>query len=101
MYLHIGGQYEIPVKLILGIFDVEETDALNPNSLMGQYLKNKEEEQGVELVELELPQTMIVTLEKVYLSPVTFQTIKSRLRHIEHRLAKHTDRKGMYGKKRV
>lgn len=101
MYLHIGGQYEIPTKLIVGIFNVDETDALNPSSLMGSYLKAMEENQQVEWVDLDIPQTMIITLEKVYLSPVTSQTLNTRLKHLENRLLKNGMRKERYGKKRI
>lgn len=85
MYLHIGGNYEIPAKLILGIFDIEETNALDHTSPMGQYLKMKEENQEVELIDLEIPKTMIVTLEKVFLSPITYQTMQTRISNLQKR----------------
>lgn len=76
MYIHIGGEYAIPEKIIVGIFDFDEVT--RSKSYTNEFLKKAEMESRVETVSYDLPRSIIVTLEKVYISPISAATIKKR-----------------------
>ncbi|MHB8963248.1 MAG: extracellular matrix regulator RemB [Saccharofermentanales bacterium] len=77
MYIHIGGEYSIPEKFIVGVFDFDEITAGNDDSL--QFLKKAENENRVENVSFDIPRSVIVTVEKVYISPISTRTIRRRI----------------------
>ena len=78
MYLNIGGEYQIPVRAIIGLFDF---DKLTEDS--GDYnlelLSQKEEALMLETVSEDLPRSLIVTETKYYLSPVNVSTLSERI----------------------
>ncbi|MEA4890295.1 MAG: DUF370 domain-containing protein [Clostridiaceae bacterium] len=78
MYVHIGGEYSVSNKFIIGIFDFDGTT--NGNSETIQYLKKAEQKDLVESVSEELPRSFIVTLDRVYYSPISTATLRHRLR---------------------
>lgn len=82
MYIHIGGSYQIPDKMIIGIFDIYNIDAFNPKNKLSSFIKKKEDDFLLELIEIDVPKTLILTLEKAYLSPISYQTLKIRLEKI-------------------
>lgn len=77
MYIHIGGEYSIPGKMIVGIFDFDGITANNTDSL--SFLKKAEQENRVENVSYDLPRSVIVAVDKTYLSPISPRTIRKRM----------------------
>jgi len=76
MYVHIGGEYSIPDRLIIGIFDLDEVTSADSST--NAFLFKAEKEGRVETVSFDLPRSMIVTLERVYISPISAGTIRKR-----------------------
>jgi hypothetical protein len=79
MYVHIGGEYSVSDKLILGIFDFDATTEVGSETI--NFLKRAEVQDRIENVSPEIPRSFIVTLERVYLSPISVQTLRHRLNH--------------------
>ncbi|MHB1484523.1 MAG: extracellular matrix regulator RemB [Saccharofermentanales bacterium] len=76
MYIHIGGEYSIPDRTIIGIFDLDEVTGAD--SCTNDFLFKAEKDGIVETVSFDLPRSMIVTLERVYISPISAGTIRKR-----------------------
>lgn len=78
MYIHIGGEYTLAARFIIGIFDfdllTQSGDEINI-----KYLADLEERLILETVSSDLPRSIIVTFDKVYLSPVSVTTLRQRL----------------------
>lgn len=79
MYIHIGGDYTISSHLIIGLFDMDAV-TMDPidNSTM-DFLRRAELEHRLESISAEIPRSIVVTLERVYLSPVSTATLRARL----------------------
>jgi hypothetical protein len=77
MYIHIGGTYAVSDKYILGVFDFDGTTL--PGSDTIAYLRKAELEDRVESVSPDLPRSFIVTLDRVYYSPIAAATIRRRM----------------------
>ncbi|MDD3428886.1 MAG: DUF370 domain-containing protein [Oscillospiraceae bacterium] len=83
MYLHLGQEYVIKTKDILGIFDLD-TATLSKSTR--DYLRKAEEDGRVINVTQELPKSFIVTQgEKsmVYISQISASTLKKRSGYID------------------
>jgi len=76
VYIHIGGECSIPEKTIVGIFDLDEVT--KSNTATNVFLKKAEEEGRVENVSYDLPRSIIVAADKIYISPISAGTIKKR-----------------------
>lgn len=76
MYIHIGGECSIPDKVIVGIFDLDEVT--KTDSSTNEFLKKAQEGGRVETVSYEIPRSIIVAVDKVYISPISAGTIKKR-----------------------
>lgn len=76
MYIHIGGDYSIPDKMILGIFDFDNMMTENSDSL--RFLQNAEKMGIVENVSFDIPRSVIVAVDRVYISPISARTIRKR-----------------------
>lgn len=76
MYIHIGGECSIPDKIIVGIFDLDEVTKID--SCTNEFLKKAQEEGRVETVSYEIPRSIIVAVDKIYISPISAGTIKKR-----------------------
>lgn len=79
MYIHIGGEYSVSDRLIVGIFDFDETTHAGSETI--QFLKSAQERDQIEHISSELPRSFVVTLERVYLSPISAATLRRRLHH--------------------
>lgn len=77
MYVHIGGEYSVSDKFIVGVFDFDGTTG--PESDTIRFLKRAEREDRIEVISHDLPRSFIVTLERVFLSPISAATIRHRL----------------------
>lgn len=78
MYIHIGGEYSVSDRLIVGIFDFDETTQEGSETI--QFLKRAQELDQIENVSSELPRSFVVTLERIYLSPISAATLRRRLK---------------------
>lgn len=77
MYIHIGGTYAVSDKYIIGVFDFDGTTQPGSNTIV--YLRKAESDNRVESVSPDLPRSFIVTLDRVYYSPITAATIRRRM----------------------
>ena len=77
MYIHIGGEYSVSDRLIVGIFDFDETTQAGSETI--QFLNHAQTEDRIEHVSSELPRSFVVTVERVYLSPISAATLRRRL----------------------
>lgn len=79
MFLHLGENVVVPIKDIIGIFDVESSMYSSDTS---QFLRLAEEDGFVERINDEHPKSIIVAeVEKksiIYLSPISSKTLTKR-----------------------
>ena len=78
MYLHLGQDYVVHTRDIVGIFDI---DACTVAKNTRQYLRRAEEEGAVVAVSGELPKSFVVTdfpVGAVYISPISSRTLAKR-----------------------
>ncbi|HHV60310.1 MAG TPA: DUF370 domain-containing protein [Clostridiaceae bacterium] len=79
MFVHLGGNVVVPVKNIIGIFDLDKT-TISKNTR--DFLKVAEEEGFVEIISEDLPKSFIITetnhKSKIYLSPISSVTLMKR-----------------------
>lgn len=76
VYLHIGNNYSVDVRNIIGIFDMDNTTV---TGITKKLLDKAEKEKRLFLATYELPKTFIVTVEKIYISQLAASTLKKRL----------------------
>lgn len=77
MFLHIGGEYSISEHLIIGIFDFDAVTQAGSETI--RFLKEAEMQEKIEHISSDLPRSFILTVERVYLSPISAQTLRQRL----------------------
>jgi hypothetical protein len=77
MYVHIGGEYAVSDKFIVGIFDFDGTTAAASETI--GFLKRAEAAGHVETVSPEIPRSFVVTLDRVYVTPISAMTLRRRL----------------------
>ena len=80
MYLHIGNDYTLRTKDIIGIFDIENTSVSKDTK---DFLKNAEKLKRVVYTTYELPKSYAVCLDEslneiVYISQLSCATLKKR-----------------------
>jgi hypothetical protein len=84
MFLHIGADMVIPVKNVIGIFDMESTTVSKDTK---EFLKIAEEEGFIEAVSNDIPKSFIIAeidkKSKVFLSPISSITLKKRTRFVD------------------
>lgn len=76
MYIHIGGEHSISDKFIIGMFDLN--NVLPQQSDMLHFLEKGESEGRIEYLGTDLPQTLIVTLDRLYISPLSTRALINR-----------------------
>jgi hypothetical protein len=80
IYLHIGNNYSVDVRDIIGIFDMDNTTV---TGITKKLLDRAEKEKKVFYATYELPKTYIITVkngkERVYVSQLAASTLKKRL----------------------
>lgn len=80
MFIHIGDNIAIPLKGIVGVFDLEGTTITKDTR---EFLKVAEEEGFVNTVSNKMPRSFIVTEQNkqsvVYVTPISVSTIKKRI----------------------
>lgn len=78
MYLHIGQDFLVNTKQIIGVFDLD-TSSISAHTRA--YLAKAQQENRVVEVSADLPKSFIVTSEKkkmVYISPISSSTLLKR-----------------------
>ncbi|MBR6579861.1 MAG: DUF370 domain-containing protein [Ruminococcus sp.] len=76
MYLHIGNNYSVDVREIVGIFDMDNTTVTSCTKTL---LDKAQKEKRLFLATYELPKTYIITKKRVYISQLAASTLKKRL----------------------
>ena len=83
MYVHVGGEHSISDRIIIGIFDM---DTISPRQTdMLRFLTEAEKAERVEYVSEELPRSVIVTVDRVYISPISTVTLRKRISDMHSR----------------
>ncbi len=77
MYVHIGGEYTVSDRYIIGIFDFDGTTH-EASETIG-FLKRAEADGKIELVSPDIPRSFVVTLDRVYVTPISAMTLRRRL----------------------
>jgi hypothetical protein len=79
MFLHLGENVVVPIKDVIGIFDIENT-MYSSDTI--QFLRMAEEDGFVERVTKEQPKSFVIAevnkMSKVYLSPISSSTLTKR-----------------------
>lgn len=87
MFLHIGGEYIVSLKDIIAIIDMEKSTISQDTR---NFLKISDEEGFIiNVVKEEIPKSFIIAQEKhkskVYLSPISTNTLLKRYEIIENK----------------
>lgn len=84
MFLHIGGDFVIPLKNVIGILDIDVTTISKDTR---EFLRVAEEEGFIEAISEDLPKSFVVTetkrKSKIYLSPISSTTLQRRASYIK------------------
>lgn len=79
MFVHLGENVVIPIKDIIGIFDIETTTYSSDTS---QFLRMAEEDGFVKRITDEKPKSFVIAevnkKSKIYLSPISSSTLSKR-----------------------
>ena len=78
MYLHLGQEYIIKKREIIGIFDI---DNCSVSPITREFFKKSEDKKQVVNVSEDLPKSFVVTGEKekkLYISQISSVTLKKR-----------------------
>lgn len=79
MFLHLGENVVVPIKDIIGIFDLQST-MYSSDTI--QFLRLAEEDGFVERITKETPKSFIIAevdnKSKIYLSPISSTTLTKR-----------------------
>ncbi len=76
IYIHIGNNYSVDVREIIGIFDMDNTTVTGCTKKL---LDRAEKEKKLFLATYELPKTFILTSKKIYISQLAASTLKKRI----------------------
>lgn len=79
MFIHLGGEKIIRTSELVGIFDlsIEKTSKVTK-----QFTSQADKEKRVEVIGEEECKSLVVTLDKVYYSPISSTTLKKRAHHL-------------------
>jgi hypothetical protein len=79
VFLHLGENVVVPIKDVIGIFDIETTMYSSDTS---QFLRLAEEDDFVEKITDDKPKSFVIAevnkKSKVYLSPISSSTLNKR-----------------------
>ncbi len=79
MFLHIGGDFVVPIKNVIAIMDLESTTLSKDTR---EFLSIAEEEGFIESISNDIPKSFIITeidkKSKIYLSPISSITLQKR-----------------------
>lgn len=79
MFLHLGENVVVPIKDVIGIFDLQTT-MYSSDTI--QFLRMAEEDGFVERITDEQPKSFVIAevdnMSKIYLSPISSSTLTKR-----------------------
>ena len=79
MFLHLGENVVVPIKDVIGIFDLQTT-MYSSDTI--QFLRLAEEDGFVERITKERPKSFVIAevnkMSKVYISPISSSTLTKR-----------------------
>lgn len=75
MYLYLGSDVVVDGKDVLGIFDIEKVTV---DRYMKDYLSYSQKNGKIYYVSLDMPKSIIVCADMVYISNVSCDTLKKR-----------------------
>ena len=79
MFLHLGENVVVPVKDVIGIFDLQTTMYSSDTSA---FLRMAEEDGFIERISKEKPKSFVIAevnkMSKIYLSPISSSTLTKR-----------------------
>lgn len=75
MYLYLGSDVVIPKSEVIGIFDIERVTV---DRYMKDYLNFYQKKGKIYYVSLDMPKSIIVSRDTVYISNVSPDTLKKR-----------------------
>ena len=75
MYLHLGSDVSVSMDDIVGIFDIEKVTV---EKYMNDYLSYCQKNGKIYYVSLDMPKSIIVCTDVVYISNVSCLTLKKR-----------------------
>lgn len=80
MYLHLGNEYSVCIKDIVGIFDIENTTI---GKATKELLERSEKEKRCVYATYDLPKSFVIVVkngeEKIYISQLAAYTLQKRL----------------------
>lgn len=87
MFLHLGENVVVPVKDVIGIFDLQTTMYSSDTSA---FLRMAEEDGFVERISKEKPKSFVIAevdkKSKIYLSPISSATLTKRTKVLYNEL---------------
>lgn len=84
MYLHLGQDYIVNTRDIIGIFDL---DACSVSSRTREFLNRAEKEGAVVSLSDDVPKSFVLTdfpMDTVFLSPISAKTLQRRAIRVRH-----------------
>ena len=75
MYIHLGSDVAVHSSEIIGIFDIEKVTV---QKYMNEYLSKCQKNGMIYYVSLDMPKSIIVCTDMVYISNVSTDTLKLR-----------------------
>ena len=75
MYLHLGSDVSVHISDIVGIFDIEKVTV---QKYMNDYLSQCQKQGKIYYVSLDMPKSIIVCSDIVYISNVSCLTLRER-----------------------
>lgn len=75
MFIHLGGDTVIRSKEVIAILDRQ---AKETSEITGEFLEFHEKDKKVEEIAKGMTKSIVITLEKIYLSPISSSTLKRR-----------------------
>lgn len=80
IYLHIGNNYSVDIRDVVGIFDIENTTVEKCTKIL---LERAEKEKKCVYTTYEMPKSFIITVkngrERLYISQLAASTLRKRL----------------------
>ncbi|QGQ93432.1 DUF370 domain-containing protein [Paenibacillus psychroresistens] len=75
MFIHLGGEKIIRAAELIAIFDLsmEKTSKISK-----QFISHAEKEKKIEMIGEEDSKSLVVTINKIYYSPISSSTLKKR-----------------------
>lgn len=75
MFIHLGGEKIVRSSELIAIFDISIESS---SKISKAFLAHARKERGLEIIGEEEPKSLVVTVDKVYYSPISSTTLKKR-----------------------